>query len=557
MQFYERAADILRRLEQRQGSIKTMTIGNQHLKPEEKRKMYALICETLKNASALTTVVQRSGVAEAEGIGLRLALVLVHDLLLTKAGLQRQGANQSLNQRIRKHKAKLAAALAALKEELGVQNNADLVPAELRDSGSTFRHVRVNLLAATVDGVVKQFQDEGYELVDSRQMERSMAHKILAPKSRKFMRDSDLHDLLVLPPGTDLHAHPLYVGGSIILQDKASCMPAHVVRPAAGSAALDACAAPGNKTSHMASLMGNSGRIFAFDMDKQRLDTLVKLTNAAKCEIITAKCTSFLDVNPLDPQYACVEYALLDPSCSGSGIVNRLDALVDTYIATVGSQGAGNGRNAAGGGQEARLKSLADFQVSIILHAMRFPNVKRISYSTCSIHAEENETVVARILQSQDEFGLAPASDVIPTWPRRGLETAAGLTKDQAACLVRTLPEDGTNGFFVAGFVRQKPADVEKTKQQLDAMLATAAASDAANKATKNNSNSSKGKKRRGDVVATKAAAIGTQPPNKSTEHETAATGNRQQTAPLPSKKKRSCGPKGYRKRAKVSVTQQ
>ncbi|KAJ2759139.1 hypothetical protein H4S06_002368, partial [Coemansia sp. BCRC 34490] len=158
---------------------------------------------------------------------------------------------------------------------------------------------------------------------------------------------------------------------------------------------------------------------------------------------------------------------------------------------------------------------------------------------------------------SQDEFGLAPASDVIPTWPRRGLETAAGLTKDQAACLVRTLPEDGTNGFFVAGFVRQKPADVEKTKQQLDAMLATAAASDAANKATKNNSNSSKGKKRRGDAVATKAAATGTQPPNKSTEHETAATGYRRQPAPLPSKKKRSCGPKGYRKRAKVSVTQQ
>ena len=38
---------------------------------------------------------------------------------------------------------------------------------------------------------------------------------------------------------------------------------------------------------------------------------------------------SFLEVDPNDPQYAKVEYFLLDPSCSGSGIVSRLDHLVD------------------------------------------------------------------------------------------------------------------------------------------------------------------------------------------------------------------------------------
>ncbi|KAJ2806790.1 hypothetical protein H4S07_003722 [Coemansia furcata] len=103
---------------------------------------------------------------------------------------------------------------------------------------------------------------------------------------------------------------------------------------------------------------------------------------------------------------------------------------------------------------------------------MRFPGVKRISYSTCSVHAEENECVVARVLQSQTEFGLAGADQVIPTWHRRGLETA-GLTKEQAACVVRTMPEDGTNGFFVAGFVRQQPPDIANTKLQLDELRAT------------------------------------------------------------------------------------
>ncbi|KAI9506037.1 S-adenosyl-L-methionine-dependent methyltransferase, partial [Coemansia spiralis] len=476
MSFYERAADILGRLEHRQGSIKNLTIGNQYLKPEDKRKMYALVCETLKHSSALITIIKRSGIMQYEDIQLRLALVLVHDLLLTRSGLQRMGADIKLNHKISKHKAKLATELANLKKELGATSNADLVPVALQGNASTFRYVRVNLLVSTVDDVVEHFQNEGYKLIKtSKTGDRSNINDALKAKSHAFMRDLDLHDLLVFPSGTDLHAHPLYLNGSIILQDKASCMPAHVVHPAAGSTALDACAAPGNKTSHMASLMGNKGNIFAFDMDRRRLDTLVKLTGDAKCQIITAQCMSFLDVDPLDPRYANVEYALLDPSCSGSGIVNRLDALVDTYICAVNNKDAeqSDGTN---GEQKERLRNLAEFQTSVILHSMRFPNVKRISYSTCSIHEVENENVVSRVLKDQSEFGLAPVSDVIPTWPRRGLETA-GLTKEQASCLVRTLPEDGTNGFFVACFVRQKPADIESTKQQLQAMNASKPAS--------------------------------------------------------------------------------
>ncbi|KAJ2015538.1 hypothetical protein GGI14_004213 [Coemansia sp. S680] len=436
MLFYERAADILGRLERRQGSVKSMTVGNHYLKPEEKRKMYALLCETLKHASALS----------------------IHT-----------GADPKLNLAIRKHKNRLTSELERLKTELGAESNADLVPAHLRDAASTFRYVRVNLLVASVDAIVKAFQDDRYRLVDLSQAEGRSMHQVLAVKSRVFARDPHLADLLVFPPGTDLHAHPLFVNGSVVLQDKASCMPAHVVQPAPGSVALDACAAPGNKTSHMASLMKNRGRIFAFDMDQRRLETLVELTGNAKCKIITAQCMNFLDVDPLDPSYADVEYALLDPSCSGSGIVNRQDALVDSYISIVNPAGAGGDESRS---TEARARNLAEFQTSIVLHAMRFPGVKRISYSTCSVHAEENEGVVARVLQSQSEFGLAGADQVIPTWHRRGLETA-GLTKEQAACVVRTMPEDGTNGFFVAGFVRQQPADIANTKQQLAELRAS------------------------------------------------------------------------------------
>ncbi|KAJ2747662.1 hypothetical protein GGI20_000311 [Coemansia sp. BCRC 34301] len=558
MLFYERAADILGRLERRQGSLKSMTVGNCYLKPEEKRKMYALLCETLKHASALSVVIERSELLQAEGIEPRLALVLSHDLLFTRGGLQHQGADQKLNLAIRKHKARLAAELERLKAELGATSNADLVPAHLRDTAtSTFRYVRINLLVASVDAVVKAFQDDRYRLIDPSQAEGRSLHQMLPAKSRVFAHDPDLPDLLVFPPGADLHAHSLYVNGSIVLQDKASCMPAHVVQPAPGSVALDACAAPGNKTSHMASLMGNRGRIFAFDMDQRRLQTLVELTGNAKCRIITPQCVNFLDVDPLDPSYANVEYALLDPSCSGSGIVNRQDALVDSYIALVNPAGAGGGDAKS---PETRARNLADFQTSIILHAMRFPGVKRISYSTCSVHAEENEAVVARVLEGQCEFGLAGADQVIPTWHRRGLETA-GLTKEQAACMVRTMPEDGTNGFFVAGFVRQQPADIANTKQQLAELRAvrqkeeetrpkyTSNAFEPAGgaKKTKNPQQAKKPKLPRQPRVRTPKQAVPTEPAQRKSPLATVASG-----AVTKSKSK---GKKRSKRRVSTSVT--
>lgn len=96
--------------------------------------------------------------------------------------------------------------------------------------------------------------------------------------------DKHLYDMLVFHQKTDFHAHPLYTSGNIILQDKASCFPAHVCNPPKDVHAIDACAAPGNKTSHLSALMKNTGKIWAFDLDNRRLELLKKLTKKAGCK---------------------------------------------------------------------------------------------------------------------------------------------------------------------------------------------------------------------------------------------------------------------------------
>lgn len=53
---------------------------------------------------------------------------------------------------------------------------------------------------------------------------------------------------------------------------------------------------------------------------------------------------------------------------------------------------------------QARLASLASFQLKCLNHGLSFPRLKRLVYSTCSIHSQENEEVVAACLKQNPGF---------------------------------------------------------------------------------------------------------------------------------------------------------
>ncbi|NWI16130.1 NSUN5 methyltransferase, partial [Crypturellus soui] len=443
MALYSAAAAVLDGLERGDGGIKALVYssGFPHV-----RQLYALVAETLRYAPVLDAVLAGAALLQAEKkLSPHLAKVLVYDLLFGK-GLKCGGRWKAL---ARRHRARLQAELARLKVQRGVSRNEDLLaPTEAARAAAAPlpRYVRVNTLKTCVEDVIDFFKRQGYSYLGKA----ASVEELSSLSGKKFLLDLHLPELLVFPAQTDFHSNQLYTSGHIILQDKASCLPAFLLSPAPGSHVIDACAAPGNKTSHVAAILKNKGQIFAFDLDTKRLATMNTMLMRAGVTSFELAQQDFLTVNPRDSKYSKVTYILLDPSCSGSGMVTRLP----TEEAAPSAE---------------RLRALAAFQRKILSHALSFPALQRLAYSTCSLHQEENEDVVHAVLQEQGStFRLVNA---LPLWPCRGLATFPG-----SECCLRASPaETLTQGFFVALLERggeeaavpsPLPAAAERSLQQ-------------------------------------------------------------------------------------------
>ncbi|KAI8812524.1 S-adenosyl-L-methionine-dependent methyltransferase [Cladochytrium replicatum] len=446
---FEKAAGIIDKLLKEKGrwTIKSLVYSEDVV---EKKRTFQLVCETLKYRFALLEIIKNANLLQTERkLSPTLACVLVCDLLFGSGALH--GAGITFRECVFKHKTRLSAELVRLKIRRKVNSNEALIPEHIRDAVVLPRYARVNTIKSKVDDVVAQFQKQGYNLSSNLSESEEKTKK-------SVMVDTHIPDVLVFPAATDLHDHPLVTTGSLVLQDKASCLPAFVLSPPQNSVVIDACAAPGNKTTHLAAIMNNTGRIYAFDKDRKRLETLKRSADLLGCSNIKANCVDFLEVSSNDPEYKDVQYILLDPSCSGSGIVRRLDHLLIEEEDPSDNAPEGD-----------RVAALAKFQTLALLHAFSFPSVRRVVYSTCSRHSEENESVVLEVLSKNKQFRLVQPPP-LPSWTRRGIGEWQGCE-----CLIRADPaEDRTIGFLWLSLKDRAARFTKKVKNKEVAVLGKA-----------------------------------------------------------------------------------
>ncbi|KAL8522282.1 hypothetical protein ACS0TY_012422 [Phlomoides rotata] len=392
------------------GSIKSLVYSPSI---RNKKATFALVCQTLKHLSVIKEIMEEADVLSAKWKKQNeLMYIITYDLLFGQEVSLTGDAEKYL---IRKKDA-LQSSLSRMLKRKGIKSAKDLVALDRVSESQKPRYVRVNTLKI----------DTGVAISELRQQ-------------YEVQEDDTVPDLLVLPPGADLHNHPLVVNGSIFLQGKASSMAAVALGPRPGWEVVDACAAPGNKTVHLAALMKGKGKIIACELNKERVDRLKNNVNLAGATNVKVKHQDFLKLDPEDPLYSKVRAILLDPSCSGSGTAfDRLDHLLPSHS-------TGNDDHV----DIRRLQNLAAFQKKVLEHALSFPAVERIVYSTCSIHQTENEDVIDSVLHFASSCGFQLATP-FPQWPRRGLPTFVGSER-----LLRTDLTVDKEGFFIALFVRK------------------------------------------------------------------------------------------------------
>lgn len=218
-----------------------------------------------------------------------------------------------------------------------------------------------------------------------------------------------------------------------------TCLVAELLRPPVGSTVLDMCAAPGMKTIHTCNVLQNQGTIYSVEQNPERYRVLCKMTESAGCNIVKPIKADALTITP--EQCPGVEYILVDPSCTGSGIQNRLSLEPEEK-------------------NPERLKKLAGLQIKMLSYAMStFPDVKRIAYSTCSLYEEENEQVVQKCLQLNPNFKLLSGKKALRNkWRSVGSSEYKKIGKN---CIYTRPDEDLTDGIFIAIFEKCSSAEDE------------------------------------------------------------------------------------------------
>ena len=206
--------------------------------------------------------------------------------------------------------------------------------------------------------------------------------------------------------------------GKIVIQDLSSIVSGLVVSPQRGDTVLDVCAAPGNKTGHLAALMNNEGEIFSIDASADRMTHWKRETKRLGCMIAHGIVA---DATKLELGLE-TDIALVDPPCSNTGVFAKNPAMKWRL-------------------SHSRLQTLIAKQKAILDAVSKYVRMDgTLTYSTCSILPEENEEVIISFLHRNPDFTLERQTPFLGSVGLRELVKSQRFYSHLHEC----------NGYFIA-----------------------------------------------------------------------------------------------------------
>jgi len=244
--------------------------------------------------------------------------------------------------------------------------------------------LRVNILKSSVDQVESALIEQGINVE----------------------RVPHLPQALRLSGGTgSIQNLPGFKQGWWTVQDSSAQLVTHLLDPQPGEVVIDVCAAPGGKTTHIAELMGDNGKIWAGDRSEKRLKKLqenvqrLDLHSISLCPGDPRSLTQFTQTG---------DRVLLDTPCSGLGTLHKRPDIRWTQT-------------------PAKLKELSQLQRELLAHTATWVKPGgTLVYSSCTLNPLENEEVIQSFLDAHKNWQIKPPP---PNSPAAPFATSLGWVK--------------------------------------------------------------------------------------------------------------------------------
>lgn len=232
-------------------------------------------------------------------------------------------------------------------------------------------------------------------------------------------------DGVILRGSGNAASHFYYQDGSYTIQDESSMLVARTVDPKPGMRVLDACAAPGGKTTHLAELMNDEGVVVAYDIHNHKMDLIRQHARRLGLHQIKTRVSDAREIQ-LDTDEPLYDAILLDAPCSGLGVIHRKPDIKWSKEAK-------------------QIRALTVIQSDLLERmATLLKPGGTLVYSTCTWEPKENREQVEQFLQRHPEFELDPSIfELLPAIVKERAITGEGW--------LQLLPHHfHSDGFFIA-----------------------------------------------------------------------------------------------------------
>lgn len=220
----------------------------------------------------------------------------------------------------------------------------------------------------------------------------------------------------------NIENNELFKAGLFTIQDISSMIVGKVINPKEDSLILDVCSAPGGKSTHLATLMNNTGQVVARDIFEHKLKLIKATVNRLGLKNVRVEGfdASEIDENSINK----FDYVLADVPCSGLGIIRRKPEI--KYK------------------KEEELEDITSIQKKILENASKYVKIGgTLVYSTCTVQDMENINIITSFIEKNNNFELTP------------IDTVNVDLDNQDKGYLKIYPNiHGIDGFFIAKLKR-------------------------------------------------------------------------------------------------------